>query len=164
MCYHCQGSFETPGVRIMSSKSVDTLDLRQFFPYRLSVLQERVSEAIAQHYRSEYDLGRVEWRVLATLAMFDKVSAKDVCEFTQMAKMQVSRAIARLRENGLLRRRVSAADQRAMQLSLTPAGWRTYRRILPRVRQQEREILGHLSAAEQGQLLRILAKLEAAIT
>ena len=147
----------------MNKKSSETLDLRLFFPYRLSVLQQLVSKAISQHYHDEFDLNRIEWRVMATLAMFDSISARDICEFTHVAKMQVSRAIARLKKSDLVIQKVSDADHRATQLSLTDEGWQIYRRIVPMVKTEEQEILAHLSAAEQGQLLKILAKLERAL-
>ncbi len=147
----------------MNKKTADVLDLHEFFPYRLSVLQQRVSAAIAQHYHDEFDLGRMEWRVLATLAMFDDISAREICEFTHMAKMQVSRAIARLSQNGLVRQRTNADDHRASDLSLTDEGRRVYRRIVPRVLAREREILSHLTRAEQQQLRHILDKLESSL-
>lgn len=147
----------------MNKKSGETLNLHDFFPYRLSVLQQRVSSAIAQHYHDEFDLGRMEWRVIATLAMFDRISARDICEFTHMAKMQVSRAIARLTKNGLVQQRTNAEDHRASDLSLTDEGRKVYARIVPRVLAKEREILSHLDADEQAQLLGIMTKLEASL-
>jgi DNA-binding MarR family transcriptional regulator len=147
----------------MKKNDAETLDLRLFFPYRLSVLQQRVSAAVPQHDHDEFDLSRLEWRVMATLAMFGSVSAREICEFTYMAKMQVSRAIARLKSTGLVARDTSPADHRASVLSLTPAGEALYRQIVPRVKAQEREILARLSATEQDQLLNILTKLETSL-
>ena len=147
----------------MNNKTAEILDLRQFFPYRLAVLEQRVGYATTRHYQEDFDLSRIEWRVMATLAMFDAISATEICEFTHMAKMQVSRAIARLKNKGLVEQQVSESDHRATRLSLTDAGRGIYRRIVPRVLAEEQAILNHLSAAEQGQLLRILDKLESAL-
>ena len=144
----------------MNKKATDTLDLRQFLPYRLAVLEQRVGYATTRHYQHDFDINRTEWRVMATLAMFDNISATDICEFTHMAKMQVSRAIARLKEKNLVVQAVSKSDHRATQLSLTGDGRKIYQRIVPRVLAEEQAILGHLSATEQGQLLKILDKLE----
>ena len=147
----------------MNKNSTETLDLRRFFPYRLSVLQQRVSQAVAQHYHDEFNLSRMEWRVMATLAMFDGISARDICDFTEMAKMQVSRALAGLKQNGLVAQKTDDADHRANKLSLTAEGKKIYRQIVPRVKLKEREILAHLSAEERGQLLAILNKLESSL-
>jgi len=144
----------------MNKKSFETLDLHLFFPYRLSVLQQRVSKAISQHFDDNFDLKRIEWQVLATLAMVDSISARDICEFTHAAKMQVSRAIAHLKKNHLLIQKVSDVDHRATQLSLTDEGWKIYHKIVPMVKTEEQKILAHLSVAEQRQLLKILTRLE----
>jgi len=144
----------------MNNKTIETLDLRQFLPYRLAVLEQRVGYATSRHYQHDFDLNRTEWRVMATLAMFDSISATEICEFTHMAKMQVSRAIARLKEKTLVVQTVSESDHRATQLSLTVDGRKIYQRIVPRVVAEEQAILDHLSAAEQAQLFKILDKLE----
>lgn len=148
----------------MNKKTDDILDLRQFFPYRLAVLEQRVGIATSRHYRHDYDLSRIEWRVMATLAMFDSISATEICEFSHMAKMQVSRAIARLKAKSLVVQKVSESDHRATQLSLTEDGLKIYRCILPRVRQEEQVILGYLSVSERVQLQKIIDKLEQALT
>jgi len=141
----------------------ETLDLRQFFPYRLSVLQQRVSRAIAQHYHDRFDLSRIEWRVMATLAMFDGIAAKDICDFTQMAKMQVSRALTRMKKNELVVQQVNDSDHRTSRLSLTERGRSIYRQIVPMVKIEELEILARLSEPERKQLLNIMTKLEKAL-
>ena len=117
----------------MNQKNAATLDLRRFFPYRLAILEQRIGYATSRHYQNDFDLSRVEWRVMATLAMFDCISATEICEFTHMAKMQVSRAIARLEQKNLVIRQVSESDHRATRLSLTPEGLEVYHRIVPRV-------------------------------
>lgn len=147
----------------MNKKKAEILDLRQFFPYRLAVLEQRVGIATSRHYQHDFDLSRIEWRVMATLAMFDSISATEICEFTHMAKMQVSRAIARLKEKDLVVQKVSESDHRATQLSLTADGLKIYHHIVPRVLLEEQAILGYLSAAEQGQLQKIINKLEDAL-
>ncbi|MCP4875240.1 MAG: MarR family transcriptional regulator [Gammaproteobacteria bacterium] len=144
----------------MNKKTVGVLDLRVFFPYRLAVLEQRVGYATSRHYQHDFDLNRTDWRVVATLAMFDSISATDICEFTHMTKMQISRAIARLKEKNLVVQAVSEIDHRATQLSLSGEGRKIYLRIVPRVLAEEQAILNHLSAVERGQLFKILGKLE----
>jgi DNA-binding MarR family transcriptional regulator len=147
----------------MNEKSPEILDLPLFFPYRLSVLQQQVSNAVSKHYHDEFDLNRIEWRVMATLAMYDNISARDICEFTHVAKMQVSRALARLKKKNLVIQKISDIDHRATQLTLTDEGRKVYRWIVPMVKTEELKILAHLSVAEQGQLAKILTKLEHAL-
>ncbi len=70
---------------------------------------------------------------------------------------------ARLKEKNLVVQQVSESDHRATQLSLTADGLEIYHSIVPRVLLEEQAILGYLSAAEQGQLQKIINKLEDAL-
>ncbi len=139
----------------------DRFDLKDFFPYRVAVLADRVSEAVSQVYSGRYDLGRAEWRVLAALGVNERMTAREIAPYSTLDKMQVSRAVARLEENGLLRRAEDAADRRAQILSLTAAGRSLFRRIVPLVLAREAYILEVLDADEQAVLDRALTKITA---
>jgi DNA-binding MarR family transcriptional regulator len=137
------------------------MDLEQFFPYRLAVLAEQVSQATAQAYRARFALGRDEWRVLAALAQEADVRAADLKERTTLEKMQVSRALARLEQDGLVARSPHPEDGRAHKVRLTPAGAALYRKIVPAVRSREDYLLADLTAQERKVLASALAKVEA---
>ena len=136
------------------------IDLPQFFPYCLSVLEQRVSQQVAQHYQQQFHIGKVEWRVLATLAMHGSMSAREICQFTRLDKMPVSRAISRLRQSRLILQKQSKTDKRTHLLTLSAKGQKVYRQIVPAVLQEEQNILSLLSATERRQLQKILCKLE----
>ena len=72
------------------------LYLDAFTPYRLSVLTNRISSAIARHYSERFDLSIPEWRVMAVLGETPGLSARQVAERTAMDKVQVSRAVQSL--------------------------------------------------------------------
>ena len=50
------------------------LDLEHFLPYRLSVLSNTISAAIARDYGERFGLAVTEWRVLAVLGRSDGLS------------------------------------------------------------------------------------------
>src|SRR5438552_936344 len=89
-----------------------TLELEQFLPYRLSVLSNRVSGAIAQVYSERFDLGVTEWRVMAVLGRYPGLSASEVAQRTAMDKVAVSRAVAGLVEAGRVERETHDDDRR----------------------------------------------------
>lgn len=124
-------------------------DLLEFFPYRIAVLAERVSEAISQVYRDRYNLSRAEWRVLAALGCNDQMAAKEIGPYSTLEKMQVSRAVARLEQDALIERVEDSADARAKIISLTPAGRALYQRIAPLARAREAYLLDALEPAER---------------
>ena len=139
----------------------NALQLRQFLPYRLSDLAERVSRGLAQSYSRDFDLTVAEWRVLATLAEHGALQARQVARWTNLDKVRVSRAVSRLVERGLLRRRRNAQDLRTADLTLTRAGEDLVATIAPRALAWEARLLDGLPPAEQAALKRALALLEA---
>ena len=138
------------------------LELERFLPYRLSILSNRVSQAIAREYTERFNLSMTEWRVMAVLARFngEGMSAREVAERTAMDKVAVSRALARLGSAGRVSRSTHGGDKRRSVLRLTAKGWKIHDTVAPRARAHERELLGHLTAEEKRVLTQILDKLE----
>jgi DNA-binding MarR family transcriptional regulator len=137
------------------------LDLAHFVPYRLSVLSNRVSSAIARTYSERFDLTIPEWRVIAILGGATGLSAGDVAQRTAMDKVQVSRAIARLVENKRVARTVDAEDGRVARVSLTAKGRAIYDEVAPLALELEAKFLEALSPAERASFDRIMTKLNA---
>lgn len=135
------------------------LKLERFLPYRLSILSNTVSQAIAREYQQQFNLSMTEWRVMAVLARFDAVSAREVAERTAMDKVAVSRALARLVDGGRVSRGTYDGDKRRSVLSLTDAGWDIHDTVAPLARQHERDVLALLDEDERAALKRILDKL-----
>jgi DNA-binding MarR family transcriptional regulator len=136
------------------------LQLEHFLPYRLSILSNTISQAIADDYQRRYDISVTEWRVMAVLARFDGLSAREVAERTAMDKVAVSRALARLVEAKRVSRVTHDDDKRRSVLSLTEAGWTMHDEVAPMARAREREVLAKLDAEERVWLERILDKLQ----
>src|SRR5512141_2909135 len=135
------------------------LELERFLPYRLSILSNTVSQAIAREYQQRFDLSVTEWRVMAVLARFDTLSAREVAERTAMDKVAVSRALAGLVASGRVIRRMDADDKRRSVLRLSASGWKIHDAVAPLARAQERKLLSRLNAEEQSWLDQILNKL-----
>jgi DNA-binding MarR family transcriptional regulator len=136
-----------------------TLDLDRFLPYRLSVLTNRVSGAIARRYSERFDLTIPEWRVMAVLGDTPGLSAGEVAARTAMDKVQVSRAIARLAAKRRLQRLTDNQDARVTRLSLTAKGRAIYDEIVPLALSLEDVLLQALSPAERASLESVMAKL-----
>jgi DNA-binding MarR family transcriptional regulator len=136
------------------------LQLEHFLPYRLSILSNTISQTIANDYQSRHDLSMTEWRVMAVLARFEGLSAREVAERTAMDKVAVSRALARLADAGRVNRATHGGDKRRSVLSLTDAGWEVHDDVAPMARAREREVLAKLTGEEREWLVRILDKLQ----
>jgi DNA-binding MarR family transcriptional regulator len=130
------------------NKNSKTLDLKNFLPYRISVIEQQISRRIAEKYSEQHDLGRFEWRVLATLAMFNDITAKEIREFTLLEKMQVSRAISGLQRKNFITQKKKIDDSRSTLLNLSVKGRTIYQQIVPAVLEEEKKLFSILSDEE----------------
>lgn len=137
----------------------DRLELDRFLPYKLSVLSNRVSDAIARHYSERFALTIPEWRAMAALGNTPGLSASEVSARTAMDKVQVSRAVANLVENGRIDRTPDAADGRITRLSLSPRGQAIYLQVVPLALDLEARLIATLSDAERKSLDVLMQKL-----
>lgn len=139
------------------------LELDDFLPYRLSVLTNRVSNAIARHYSERFELSPPEWRVMAVLGQSPGLSAREVALRTEMDKVQVSRAVASLVRRRRVQKRQDRADGRVSRLSLTARGRAIYDEVVPHALALEQQFLASLAPNERVQLDRLLVKLSQAV-
>jgi DNA-binding MarR family transcriptional regulator len=146
----------------MRNKTV--LDLDAFIPYRLSILTNRVSSAIARHYSDRFGLTIPEWRVMAVLGQTPGLSARQVAERTAMDKVQVSRAVQSLLAAKRLNRAANVSDGRVSQLSLSARGRAIYDELVPVALRLERDFLSVLTDREYQALDGLLTKLSQGIS
>lgn len=135
------------------------LDLDNFIPYRLSVLSNRVSGAIAGEYSERFGLTIPEWRIMAVLGGSPGLSAREVADRTAMDKVQVSRGVARLLAARRIQKQADGTDGRVTRLSLSPRGKAIYDEIVPLALQLEEQFLSALTPAERLELDALMTKL-----
>jgi len=137
----------------------ELLVLEEFLPYRLSILSNRISRAIARRYATIFDLTVPEWRVIAVLGRRPGLTAKEIAEATEMDKVAVSRAVARLVAAKRVAARPDSMDARRQLLSLTREGESVHARIAPIALAAEERLLAGLDARERTQLDALLDRL-----
>ena len=132
------------------------LELERFLPYRLSILSNLVSSAIAAHYSTRFGIGIPEWRVMAVLAIEPNLSAAEVAERTAMDKVAVSRAVTSLVAMQRLERQIAPKDRRKSMLRLSTEGSRIYAEIVPIALRYEKALMDVLDSADREALERII--------
>ncbi|OYV01310.1 MAG: transcriptional regulator [Burkholderiales bacterium PBB5] len=137
------------------------MDLQNFFPYRLAVLAETVSQAMARVYAQRFGLTRDEWRLVAALAELGTARTSTLHEHCTLDKMPASRALASLEAKGLVARSTAPDDRRAHVVQLEPAGRKLMAELLPMVLAREQLLLEALSDDERQLLAGVLGKVQA---
>ncbi|MGE0502913.1 MAG: MarR family winged helix-turn-helix transcriptional regulator [Rhizobiaceae bacterium] len=138
----------------------DLLDLESFLPYRLNRLAEAISREFARIFRDRHGLTRPEWRTLATLGQFGRMTATAVGAHSAMHKTKVSRAVADLERRRWLTRTPDMRDRRVEHLELTKAGRAVYRDMAPLAKAYQEGLLGRMTDDERAALDTALGALE----
>ena len=150
--YQCEGD--------VGLVDADVLRLEDFLPYRLNRLADAVSRDFSRIYRERYGLTRPEWRLLATLGQYPRMTATEIGRHSAMHKTKVSRAVTALETRRWLRRRPHESDRRVEHLELTAAGREAYRAMVPLAKAFEETFLKGMDGKERRALLDGLAALE----
>lgn len=152
----------TKAVGVASVARVTQLKLDTFLPYRLSVVSNRVSAAIATAYDRLFGLKIPEWRLIAVIAEGQAITQQAVGVATRMDKVTVSRAAQALAERGLIARQPNMGDKRSHLLTLTATGRALYDQVAPKALELEAAIFEQLDPAERRALAAMLERIEAA--
>ena len=75
------------GPAMPESSRIPQLRLREFLPYRLSVLSNTISRRIAELYDREFGLTIWQWRVMAVTGDTPGISATEIGQRTAMDKV-----------------------------------------------------------------------------
>lgn len=145
--------------RAAKNTAAERLILERFLPYRLSILSNRVSRAIAKRYAKTFNLSIPEWRIIAVLGRRPALTAKEIAEATEMDKVAVSRAVAKLAAAKRVAASADAADGRRQVLTLTAQGEALHARIAPIALEAEQRLLASLDARERAQFDTLVERL-----
>jgi len=134
-------------------------ELEDFIPYKLSVVANRVSQAIGRLFETRFNIQVPEWRIMMALYAYDHLVFNEVVDQTSMDKARVSRAQRRLVDLALITTVNDPTDGRKVILSLTAKGEKMCADILPYAAEREAWYLAALDDQEHHQLDVILDKL-----
>lgn len=140
-------------------RAMHAFDLDAFLPYRLAKLASRVSRGFAQEYSARFGLSIPEWRVMAHLSQADSVSVRELHLKADLEKSKASRAAARLEAAGLVVKKISEADRRLIELSLSPKGEEMIAELSTLALSYEADILSDLAPEDRAQLDRLIGRL-----
>ena len=133
----------------------DVRHFNRFYTKQIGLLQDRMLS-------SPYSLTEV--RVLYEITHREKSTASDLAEELGLDPGYLSRLLAKLHHQGLLRRRRSPSDGRQSFLSLTRKGQRVFRPLETRSNQQVAKMLSRLTSGQQKDLLSAMRAIEKRLT
>jgi DNA-binding MarR family transcriptional regulator len=134
-----------------------TLDLDRYVPGLLLWLSNKVAASAASLYRSRFDIGVTDWRVLSYFEVYPWSTASKACELMGLDKAAVSRSIAFLQECGRLRSRPSGL--RKIEYHTTASGRKLHDEVFRLASAREEALLTGFSLAERDKLIDMMHRL-----
>ena len=143
------------------TRQEEVLWLRDFLFYRIPVLASHLlRETSLVCSKQKPTLTTAQWRIISVLANRPSLLATEISRITMLDEVAVSRALALLARRGFVQKKKNRQDKRAREVSLTPAGWRYYGAVMPRMREQNEIIRGTLSKGELSTLYMALDRID----
>lgn len=140
-------------------QSLPTFVLEEFFPFQTAVLADRLSRKLSEHYREQFGISIVEWRILVNLAYSKPASVRDIEQRVSLGRSKVSRATSRLESKGYLTKQIHPEDHRLLNLELTEQGRAFVAEIVPKAQEQQaalEDLLGEDAMIVKAALGRLL--------
>lgn len=136
------------------------LDLDRYVPAMLTFLANKLATGASLSYRKHFGIGVVEWRLIALLAVEDKITANRICQVIGLDKSAVSRSLQVLEAAGRISGEIDGKDARRYTVTLTAEGKALHDRVLKVALERERRLLSGFSPAEIDTLVTLLARLQ----
>ncbi|MFM2300327.1 MAG: hypothetical protein RLZZ84_63 [Pseudomonadota bacterium] len=109
-------------------------------------------------------VSQIELKVMMALAGEGDLAGHDLVEIMGVPAMNVSRALATLRERGLIEDGVDSGNRRRRPVRLSPAGINVYHELLPATHAVAQALLGGLTPRQQREFAALSDKVIAAMT
>jgi len=119
----------------------------------------RITAAIFDEETASFGLTGLQYGILNVIAVEPGIDQISVCNALGVDRSTLAGVVDRLEDKGLVARRAGIADRRSNALHLTRAGKRILGEIEASARKAERRAFDALSATEQTQFERLLARL-----
>jgi len=97
---------------------------------------------------------------MAILGNYPQLTANEICDHTNMDKVQVSRAVSALSRMGLVLKKTIRSDRRKTQIRLSAKGKRMYSQIVPIAIDSEKLLLSTFTSEEKTEFDRLLGIIE----
>ena len=117
------------------------LDIDYYAPFLLNAVASAWQRQTSAVYRNKFDLGIVDWRIIAMLNIEPDITANRICEVIRLDKAAVSRPLKVLNERGISAYAASNSDPRKRRWWLTEEGLKIHADLLSLALGCEAELL-----------------------
>ncbi len=135
----------------------------EFIAVLITTIATRLSRGSTHFYRTRWDIGMLEWRLLLVLERTDGLNGSELGNAAGLDKAAVSRSLANLQERNLVTVEQTRSRGRAAFAALTPAGKKTCREILSASRRRQQGLFKVFPKADNDALAATLRRFAQAL-
>ena len=135
------------------------LDIRNYVPFLLNAVSNAWQRKTSAIYRRDFEIGILEWRIVAMLSIEPHISANRVCEVVRLDKGAVSRALHGMHERGLATFEAAESDARKRLWHLTAAGQDLHAKCIAIALACEAELIEDVAPENLEVFIRVMRKL-----
>jgi len=129
---------------------------------RVTVVSNRYLYPLNAQLERMHKLLRDDVAVISCLSITSATTAQEIVRYTGRPKNSISRAVAKLEAEGILRRAAHMRDGRASTLTLTPRGKKLFSQIKHFFDERDQQLIEVLSEKEKKEFNRLLTKISEA--
>ena len=130
----------------------------EMLPYLLNRVTSRANQLWLKHLR-DHGLTIGRWQVLSVLSRFDGSRVGTIADLSGGEQAAVSRIIDQMERDGLVSRRPSLNDSRAVEVWITARGSKVYQELLPAAEQFVERMVQSLNREEIDSMTSMLDRL-----
>lgn len=127
-----------------------------FIPHRMQMLTRMIDRETGRELQRHFNISVADWRVLGLTNTFGSASAADICSAFEIDRAEVSRAVARLVEAGLIERDDDPGHRSKKRISPTKKGKVIFERAVKMREAYFAKIMQDLSAKDMKALEKAL--------
>ena len=129
---------------------------------RVTVVSNRYLYPLNAELERKYKLLRDDAAVIICLSITGSTTAQEIARYTGRPKNSISRAVAKLEAENVLRRKAHLRDGRASALDLTRRGKKLFAQIKHFFAERDQRLIEVLSEKERNEFNRLLTKISEA--
>lgn len=139
-------------------KALDVIGLESFAPYLMNRVLGRYKANLRSKMQNEWQ-STPKIRALALLSVYPGLQMMELADLTATEPSTLSRALVSLEEEGLIRRKRSDRDKRAVELFLTEAGRQIFTRLWPQMEQSGAQLFDGITPQERAAFVQTLQQM-----
>jgi DNA-binding MarR family transcriptional regulator len=140
----------------MTEKSPKREFLAAYLPYLINRVARVMLRGVDEKFHN-HGLTVSKWRILAVLSDRGTCRFGELAELTSIEPATLNRFVGALSKDGLIKRRRSTSDARAVRIALTERGEEVFTGTLPWALDVENQMIQGLSSEDIGHLKRMLS-------